>query len=338
MKYETHLTDIANYDRVFTYSWAYNNWDDQNKFGDTWVPAGVDAFVKCAARVRESLNVLKHDFDSGKVTIHNIWDVSEYAKKIGKFKMHSKVDTSIGDKVGLRVDGSADLYNLSPAEMAIRVNMELSKMGQPLKRCGLTSWQYRGTLQTIGAFENGAKVVLADMCARSGKTLYIGACVVEMMKPITVIASYSLTSFTSFHCDFSGFEQFKDLVIVDSKDDDYKKQIKIARAAGKKVVVFLSLCKGGIAKNKRADRIEFLFGMQEEVLLVVDEADYGAWRVGQCDPLIKNVRDGDLVILMTGTNADRAVGGWNVDAVVQVTYIEMLMEKKETQEESKKAA
>jgi hypothetical protein len=34
---------------------------------------------------------------------------------------------------------------------------------------------------------------------------------------------------------------------------------------------------------------------------------------------------------MTGTNADRAIGGWNIDAVVQVTYLEMLMQKKESQ-------
>jgi hypothetical protein len=169
------------------------------------------------------------------------------------------------------------------------------------------------------------------MCARSGKTLYIGATLLETAAPITVVASYVLTSFTSVIVDFSGFEQFKNVVFVDSKDVDYKKQVKEARAEGKQVVVFLSLCKGGISENKREERIEFLFGMQEQVLLVVDEADYGAWKAGQCDPLIKNVRDDDLVILMTGTNADRAVGGWNIDAVVQVTYLEMLMEKKESQ-------
>lgn len=336
MKYEPTLTDITNHDRMFTYSWAYNDWIDQNKFGDTWVPAGVDAFVKCAQRVRESLNVLKHDFDSGKITIHNIWDVSEYAKKIGKFKMHGKVDTSIGDKTGLRI--TDDLYALSYAEMAIRVNKELVQMGQPLKRCGLATWQYRAVTETIKAFEGGANVVLADMCARSGKTLYIGAILLETASPITVVASYVLTSFTSFIGDLSSFEQFKNAVLVDSKDVDYKKQVKEARAEGKQVVVFLSLCKGGIAENKRAERIKFLFGMKEQVLLVIDEADYGAWKVGQFEPLIKNVGDDDLVILMTGTNADRAVGGWNVDAVVQVTYLEMLMEKKESQKNKKKSA
>ena len=320
---------------MFTYSRAYNDWTDQNKFGDTWVPAGVNAFVKCAQRVRESLNVLKHDFDSGKITIHNIWDVSEYAKKIGKFKMHGKVDTSIGDKTGLRI--TDDLYALACTEMAIRVNKELARMGQPLKRCGLATWQYRAVTETIKAFKDGANVVLADMCARSGKTLYIGATLLETAAPITVVASYVLTSFTSVIVDFSGFEQFKNVVFVDSKDIDYKKQVQDARDAGKQVVVFLSLCKGGIAESKREERIEFLFGMNEQVLLVIDEADYGAWKAGQCDPLIKNVRDDDLVILMTGTNADRAVGGWNVDAVVQVTYLEMLMEKKETQKTTKKS-
>lgn len=327
MKFENNLTDVAKTDRFFVYLWSYDGWvGDMSKFGDTWVPSGKCAFTKCLSRVRESAQVLKHEFDAGRMKIHAIWDVSDYARKHGKFKMHGKVDTTIGDEVGFRIKD--DMYQLSPEDMVVKVNGVLKKAGQPLKKCGLTAWQYRAVCESKGAFEDGATTILADMCARAGKTLYIAAMAIETKAPITVVASYVLTSFVSFIGDISSFEQFKNVVLIDSKDVDYKEKVLAARKAGKQVVIFLSLCKGGLKKNKRSERIKFLFNLDEQVLLVIDEADYGAWKPGQCDPLVKHRRENDRVILMTGTNADRAVGGWDVDEVIQVTYLEMLMEKK----------
>lgn len=325
MKYEATLTDVAQTDRMFCYLWSEIG-ADECKFGERWVKAGVDAIKDCAARVRESLGVRKDLFDEGSVVIRAVWDVSDYAKKAGKFFMHGRADDGLREIIGFRKQGEVHL--LSAEEMEVKVNQTLTLMGQPLKKCGLTAWQYRAVCESIEAFENGATTILADMCARAGKTLYIGAMVKETLAPVTVVASYVLTSFTSFIGDLTSFEQFKDVVLIDSKDDDYKVQVKAAREAGKQVIVFLSLCKGGLKKNKRGERIKFLFGLDEQVMLVIDEADYGAWKPGQCDPLVKERREDDLVILMTGTNADRAVGGWDVDAVVQVTYLEMLMEKK----------
>lgn len=326
MKYEPTLTDVSRRNRFFCYAWSYDGFEaNTTKFGDTWVPAGVDAVAKCAARVRESLQVLKHEFETGRVKIYAIWDVSDFARKVGKFKMHGKIDTTIGDRLGLRIKD--DLYRWSPEELVNRVNNILIKEGQPLPICGLTAWQHKAVCETIEAMENGATTILSDMCARAGKTLYIGALVRETLMPVTVVASYVLTSFTSFMNDLSSFEQFRDVVMIDSKDEDYQKKILIARRNRKQVIVFLSLCKGGLAQSKRDERIEFLFELDDQVMLVVDEADYGAWKPGQCDPMVKFRRDDDVVILMTGTNADRAVGGWEVDEVVQVTYLEMLMEK-----------
>lgn len=326
MKYESNLTDISNQDRFFCYAWSYEGFSpNTTKFGDRWVPAGKDAYSECAARVRQSLGVMKHEFDSNRVKIYAIWDVSEYAVKRNKFKIHGKIDSTIGDEIGLRIKD--DLYNRSPEELIKKVNEILIKAGQPLPKCGLTAWQYRGVSDTIESINNGALTILSDFCARSGKSLYIGALIRELNVPVTVIASYVLTSFTSFINDLQSFEQFRGVELIDSKDDDYKVRIKQARKNGKQVVVFLSLCKGGLSKSKRDDRIKFLLGFNEKVMLVIDEADYGAWKAGQCDPLIKHRRDNDIVILMTGTNSDRAVGGWEVDNVVQITYLEMLMEK-----------
>jgi len=326
MKYESHLTDISATDRFFCYAWSYEGFEpNTTKFGDRWVPAGKDAYSECAERVRQSLGVMKHEFDTNRVKIHAIWDVSEYAKKVGKFKIHGKIDSTIGEEIGLRIKD--DLYNRSPDDLISRVNDIIIKAGQPLPVCGLTAWQYRGACDTLSAINDGATTILADFCARAGKTLYIGTMIRETEVPVTVVASYVLTSFTSFINDLRSFEQFRDVELIDSQDDGYETRVKSAVDTGKQVVVFLSLHKGGL-ESKREKRIEFLFGLNKNVMLVIDEADYGAWKSGQCDPLIKYRRDGDLVILMTGTNSDRAVGGWEVDAVVQITYLEMLMEKK----------
>jgi hypothetical protein len=326
MKYEKNLTDISDKDRFFCYAWSYDGWGkNTTKLGDTWVPAGSCAYAECAARIRQSAQVLKHEFDSGRMPIHAIWDVSDYAKKNGKFKMHGKIDSTLGDEVGLRVKD--DLYNRSPDDLVGRVNKILTKAGQPLPVCGLTAWQYRAVYETLVAVNNGATTILSDMCARAGKTLYIGAVVKESNVPVTIVASYVLTSFTSFVNDLSSFEQFKNIELIDSKDDDYKARVKSARKEGKQVIVFLSLCKGGIEKSKRDERIKFLFGLNNKVMLVIDEADYGAWKSGQSDPLVKHRREDDIVIIMTGTNSDRAIGGWNIGSIVQVTYPEMLMEK-----------
>lgn len=325
MKFESTVTDVSSTDRMFCYLWSEIG-TDECKFGERWVKGGLDAGKDCAYRIRESLGVRKDLFDEGSVVVRSIWDVSDYAKKIGKFFVHGKVDDSLREIIGFRKQG--EVHSISADEMEVKVNKELSRLGQPLKKCGLSVWQYRAVCETKTAKDNGFMTVLADMCARAGKTLYIGAVLIETDVPVTVVASYVLTSFTSFMGDLSSFEQFKDVEMIDSKDDDYKSKVKIARSAGKKVLVFLSLCKGGLKKNKRAERIKFLFSLNEPVMLVIDEADYGAWKSGQCDPLVKHRRDGDFVILMTGTNADRAVGGWDVDEVIQVTYLEMLMEKK----------
>lgn len=331
MKYEPNLTDISNQDRFFCYAWSYKGWvvitSSRTKFGDVWIFAGEDAIKEISKRIRQSIaGVLKEDFDEGHIKIYAYWDVSEYAKKRGKFKIHGKIDITIGDEVGFRIKD--DMYNLPPEEFVGKVDNILIKAGQPLPKCGLTAWQHRAVTDTIQSINDGAITILSDMCARAGKTLYVGALIKELEAPVTVVASYVLTSFTSFTNDLKSFEQFRDVELLDSQDDDYKTRVKNARKAGKQVVVFLSLCKGGLAKSKRDERIKFLFGLNEKVMLVIDEADYGAWKAGQCDPLIKHRRDDDTVILMTGTNSDRAVGGWEVDDVVQVTYLEMLMEKK----------
>ena len=59
-----------------------------------------------------------------------------------------------------------------------------------------------------------------------------------------------------------------------------------------------------------------------------DEADFGVHRANQSTPLIEARKDNDVVVLMTGTNGDKAASIWPVDHYLSVTYPELLIEKR----------
>ena len=92
-------------------------------------------------------------------------------------------------------------------------------------------------------------------------------------------------------------------------------------------MVFVSLC----YSTKRNDRLSFLMNKKMNKHLIVDEADYGAHTEKQSSILIelynKN-KSNTKVLLMTGTNADRAVSNWKVEDTISVSYMEMLKYKK----------
>jgi hypothetical protein len=50
-------------------------------------------------------------------------------------------------------------------------------------------------------------------------------------------------------------------------------------------------------------------------------------RAGQSQLLIDARAEQDVIVLMTGTNGDRAASIWNVDHYLSVTYPELIMEK-----------
>jgi len=84
------------------------------------------------------------------------------------------------------------------------------------------------------------------------------------------------------------------------------------------------MCNG----SKRQAKIDYLFGLEPKRMLIIDEADFGVHQKNQSAPLIDARRDDDTVILMTGTNGDKAASIWEVDHYLSVTYPELLMEKK----------
>lgn len=323
--------EVVDYDRMFTYLWWEKSNPNEVKFGERWVFAGQDPAVEVRKRVKESLGVRKDLINDGSVIIDSIWDVTDLAKKVNRYYKASRVDDFLREKIGFRKGSTGEIHKLSAPDMKLRVNKLLSKLGQPLIEAGLSTKQYEVAEEVLDSYSKGNRVVLAELCARFGKTIWSGAVAVEQGSDLIIIASYVKTVFTSFATDLTSFNQFSDYEHVDTGSDDYQDQITVALESGKKVFAYLSLANG----KKRQDRIDFLFNQKVNKMLIVDEADFGAHQPKQANPLVDAIDETVHTIIMTGTNADRAATCWPVDTIVSVTYPELLMQKKETQDAQK---
>jgi hypothetical protein len=307
-------------------------WEDTDspeteiKFGDHWVPLDCsmeDAVEHTRRYIRSTLYRQKHKFDEGRIVVHGIWDASEYAKKYNRFHPKSKVDDHMRYIIGNHVH--ADVHRADPEVTVSRIYQELGKVGQPLRKAGLSMAQHRATENTVDAFRNGKRTVMAELCPRLGKTVYSGAVVKEMENiKLVIVASYVLSVFTSFENDWRSFEQLCDFEHVDTGKEGYEEEIDSLLKSGKKVVAYLSMCNG----SKRQERIDYLFGKRYKKILVIDEADFGAHRENQAIPLIEARRPKDLVLLMTGSRGDRAVSSWDIDHYVGITYMELQVNKR----------
>lgn len=305
------------------------DWEDldapeaEQKFGDHFSEAKSleDAFEETRKYIRGSLGRQKHKFDEGRVIIHKLWDATEYAKLKGRFGKHQKVDDVIRPVIGYHV--RADVHRIDADTLIERVNKELIKHGQPLPVAGLSQNQYDAAENVRSAIEEGKRTIVAELCARFGKTIWSGALIRETNAQLTIVASYVLTSFASFKKDLTSFEQFRDLVLVEAGEEDWEDHVQNAIEAGLQVVVFLSMC----ASGRRQDKIDFLFAQAVNKLVLIDEADFGVHQVKQSQPLIEARGEQDVVILMTGTNGDKAASIWPVDHYLSVTYPELLIEK-----------
>ena len=316
-----------NTDRMFVYIWYNKHTPNECKFGETWVASATCPMIAVTKRVKNSLGVNKHDLKDGTVQIHATMDVTDLAKQISRLYKHSRMDDYIRSHIGFRKGTTGDHHTISASEMEIKVNEFLKKQGQALAKVCLSQNQHDAVVNVRNALAKGKKTIVAELCPRFGKTIWSLALASQSnTHNLVLITSYCLSSFSSFKKELANFQQFKDFVVVDaSSEEDYKKVIKSGLSQGKKIVVFLSMCNG----ENRQDRIDYLFGLKTNRMLIVDEADYGVHKSGQCDPLIEARKSNDIVILMTGTGADRAVGGWEIDHYLSVTYPELLLEKKE---------
>ena len=313
-------------DRMFCYLWHEKTDVNECKFGERWVKAGQNPEQEIWKRIRESVGVRKDKIRDGTIELVAFWDVSEMSQSLcpERFKLHGRVDDFVREKIGFRKGTTGEIHTLDATEMTFKVNEFLKKVGQPLPVAGLSQNQYWAAENVLAAVANDKRTIVAELCARFGKTIWAGAVIRERATPLTIVASYVLTSFASFKKDLSSFEQFRDLVLVDAADEDWAEEVTNGLEAGFQVVVFLSMCGG----ERRQDRINFLFAQDCERMLIIDEADFGMHRTGQSAPLVEARSEDDVVVIMTGTNGDKAASIWPVDHYLSVTYPELLMTKR----------
>jgi hypothetical protein len=310
-------------EKMYCYLWHEKTDIDECKFGERFVFSGQDPMAECCGRIRDSLGVRKDKFDEQTVIVDAIWDVSKWAAEVGRNRKGGHMDDFIRSHIGFRKGTTGEVHSIDAVDMAFKVNELLKKQNQPLIPAGLSQNQYTAVENVLAATAKGKRTIVAELCARFGKTIWSGAVVRETAAPLTIIASYVLTSFASFKKDLSTFEQFRDFVLVDTVDPDWKDRVQNAINSGLQAVVFLSMCTG----SRRQDKIDFLFVQPVNKLMIIDEADFGVHQSKQSTPLIEARGEDDVVILMTGTNGDKAASIWPVDHYLSVTYPELLMEK-----------
>lgn len=312
-------------DRMFCYLWHEITDENECKFGERWVKEGQDPETEVRKRIKDSVGVRKDKINDGSIELVAFWDVTELAQTQcpERLKQHGRVDDYIREQIGFRKGTTGEIHTLDATVMAYKVNELLKKVGQPLPVAGLSQNQYTAVENVIDAIAKGKRTIVAELCARFGKTIWSGALIRERDAQLNVVASYVLTSFASFKKDLTSFEQFRDLVLVEAGEEDWEDHVQNAIEAGMQVVVFLSMCAGG----RRQDKIDFLFAQEVNKLVLIDEADFGVHQVKQSQPLIEARGEQDVVILMTGTNGDKAASVWSVDHYLSVTYPELLIEK-----------
>lgn len=324
--------DIGEY-VVMARMMVYNHFDPlvgESKFGDHFVNRDCtyeEAVEDTIKYMRTQYPRRARYFDSDEVK-KKVWDISEFAKANDKFYGASKIDDVIRPVIGSLGTQGKEYHKLNFEELNMKVDLFLAKQGQPLINAALSTKQYEVAEEVVNLFNTSSRIVLAELCARFGKTIWSGAVAVEMNVDLVVVASYVKTVFTSFGTDLVQFQQFANYVHVDTGQADYQKKIDKALKEGKKVFAYLSLANG----SKRQERINFLFAQKCSKMLIVDEGDFGAHQPKQAKPLVDAIDETVYTIIMTGTNADRAATHWPIDTMVSVTYPELLIQKKETQD------
>jgi len=322
----TSIYSVSDIDRMFTYVWYEKPNENEPKFGEHWVKAGLDPNIDIPQYVRSSMGRRKDKFDDGTVVIPMVWDVTEYAKSKGRFYPNSHVDNLIREGIGSRKFENTEVHTINYELLIDKVNDILRKESQPRPDVKLSTAQFDDAVSVLKGIKEGKRRILAELAARYGKTIWSSAVAIESEIPIVIISSYVLTSFTSFKNDIRKFQQFQKIEIVDSQVGGYEEKVLNFVEEGKQVMVFVSLCNG----RGRNERVKFLGALEVQKLIFVDEADYGAHRKGQFEALQTMVRDNDVLILMTGTNSDRASSEWDIDLMLSTTYFELLINKKES--------
>lgn len=186
-----------------------------------------------------------------------------------------------------------------------------------------TSWQRRAIEFVASNWAQYKYTLVLELAARFGKTGTLLTLFDYSDAQVLVVANY----FKSVNTSFAGTIQtsFADRFRwVDIADDNFESKLDNFLSGGFKVVVGAALHD----KTRLTKKIEKIASIPNRIV-VVDEADFGAHTKAQFDK-VSALRVDAPLLLMTGTNADRAVSKHKVDASLSITYFDMLLMASQT--------
>jgi len=183
-----------------------------------------------------------------------------------------------------------------------------------------TTWQRRAIEFISESLDLGKTTIMLELAARFGKTGVLTQLFSYSDADVMVVTNYVKTVNTSFADTVVKFFS-EHMICLDAKDEDFSDDLKTAVDAGKKVLVTCALFNGSKLDKAISDITTI-----PKRFVVVDEADFGAHTPRQRSK-VEALRADVPLILMTGTNADRAASSHDIDAHLAVTYMDMLMER-----------
>jgi len=171
---------------------------------------------------------------------------------------------------------------------------------------------------------NGKTIILPQgYCTRFGKCLHFLDLFKKTKFNTMIVASYWLAANESFVKTVEQkWDITNDITIIRPCYDEYVKALK----KGGRVLIDVSL---HIDSDKIDERLLNALNNQKS-LIVVDEADYGAWTKVSRSVLNQYIGSGNnLVCIATGTNIERAlIGHHNILNPITVSYLDLLEAKR----------
>jgi len=176
--------------------------------------------------------------------------------------------------------------------------------GQQRKRCDLI-------LSAKKASTASKFVMLAYLCPRFGKTIWA----LEVYRQLAVecnvkamfLPAFVLSAHTSFRNELARYEEFRNMVFIDTKDTGWEKDLEITLAEGKLPVVSVSLHASELSQFKVLRDLD-----DGQKFIFVDEADFGAWtdKSGNVSQFLLNETSGvPTIVNASGTNIHRMALG-----------------------------
>jgi hypothetical protein len=344
--YEEWVDVVSKTEMYLLYIWSFKGREViMSKIGERWVNVGESVLESIYDRIVNGSfgqSTDKVEINKGNLVIHAIIDVSEFAKSVDKFKPKSGIDNYICRNKDtaireLRIargkeHGGTEQHNINPeyAEELIIDYICNNNCSNKELECGTIVGET--AIKVLNLLDDGHRHIVGELATRFRKTLFGGILMAEMGWDLLIVTSYVKTVATSYFNQLKKYKVFsndKCLFIDLGVDTEYKKKINDAIKSGKKVIAYISANKG----SKRDERYKFIYSKcKNNRATIIEEPDFGIWKKGQSEPIVKHHNKNEIVLILGGTNIDRAVVHWPKTKMISVPYIDLEIQKRLTKE------